>query len=160
MQIKWQDKIPDTAILIRAGVPSIHTILMQSQIRWAGHVVRMPEHRLPKILFYGELQKGKHPQGGQIKRYKDSLNRSLKSFGIDPDGWENDAEDRRSWRAQINRGSTTYEDSRRSAAENRRQARKERNTDTSTNSNIVCRKCSRSFKARIGLISHSRTRNP
>ena len=45
--IKWQDKVPDTEVLARAGLPSIHTSLMQSQLRWAGHVVRMPEHRLP-----------------------------------------------------------------------------------------------------------------
>ena len=31
--IKWQDKIPDTEVLTRAGLPSIFTILMQSQLR-------------------------------------------------------------------------------------------------------------------------------
>ena len=36
--IKWQDKIPDTEVLTRAGLPSIFTILMRTQLRWAGHV--------------------------------------------------------------------------------------------------------------------------
>ena len=36
--IKWQDKIPDTELLTRAGLPSIFTILMRTQLRWAGHV--------------------------------------------------------------------------------------------------------------------------
>ncbi|KAK7111076.1 hypothetical protein V1264_014854 [Littorina saxatilis] len=35
--IKWQDKVPDTEVLARADLPSITTILMQSQLRWAGH---------------------------------------------------------------------------------------------------------------------------
>ncbi len=48
--IKWQDKIPDTVVLARANVPSIHTTLMQTQLRWAGHVVHMPDHRLPEKL--------------------------------------------------------------------------------------------------------------
>eukprot|EP00106_Octopus_bimaculoides_P000104 XP_014767546.1 PREDICTED: RNA-directed DNA polymerase from mobile element jockey-like [Octopus bimaculoides] len=30
--IKWQDRIPDSEVLIRANLPSIHTVLMQSQI--------------------------------------------------------------------------------------------------------------------------------
>ena len=59
LNIKWQDRIPDTEVLAQADLPSIYTILMQSQLRWAGHVARMPDHRLPKRLFYGELQQGK-----------------------------------------------------------------------------------------------------
>jgi len=48
LAIKWQAKIPDTEVLAMAGLPSIFTILMQSQLRWAGHVVSMPDLRLPK----------------------------------------------------------------------------------------------------------------
>ena len=32
---------------------------MQSQLYWAGHVVHMKDHRLPKKLLYGELSQGK-----------------------------------------------------------------------------------------------------
>ena len=71
MNIKWQDKIPDTSVLERSGIHSIDIILMQTQIHWAGHLVRMPDHRLPKILLYGELEKGKRSQGGQIWLYPD-----------------------------------------------------------------------------------------
>ena len=62
LNIKWQDKIPDTEVPAQAGLSSIHTIMMQSQLRWAGHVARMPDHRLAKRLFYGELQEGKRSQ--------------------------------------------------------------------------------------------------
>ena len=48
LNIKWQDRIPDTEILAQVDLPSIYTILMQSQLCWAGHVARMPDHRLPK----------------------------------------------------------------------------------------------------------------
>ncbi|KAG6939371.1 hypothetical protein G0U57_001470 [Chelydra serpentina] len=41
MKIRWQDKVPDTVVLIREGIPSIHPLLMKSQMRWAGHVTRM-----------------------------------------------------------------------------------------------------------------------
>ena len=42
----------------------------------------MPYGRLPKKVFYGELQEGKRSQGGQRKRYKDTIKASLKDFDI------------------------------------------------------------------------------
>ena len=84
LNIKWQDRIPDVEVLAQADLPSIYTTLMQSQLCWAGHVARMPDHRLPKRLFYGELQQGKQSHGGQKKRFKDTLKTSLKAFAITP----------------------------------------------------------------------------
>ena len=77
LKIKWQDKIPDTEVLTKAGMQSMHTVLKLAQLRWTGHVIRMPDARLPKKVFYGELQEGKRSQGGQKKRYKDTLKASL-----------------------------------------------------------------------------------
>ena len=98
---KWQDRIPDTEVLARAGLSSIYTIQMQSQLRWAGHVARMPDQRLPKRLFYGELQQGKRSHGGQTKRYKATLKASLRAFGIKPDTCEQFAQDRANWRSSV-----------------------------------------------------------
>ena len=53
--ISWQDYIPDTEVQKQAGMESMHAMLMRSQLRWAGHVVRMPDKCLPKQLLYGEL---------------------------------------------------------------------------------------------------------
>ena len=46
--IKWQDKVPDTIVLARADMTSIHTIICSAQLRWAGHIVHMSDERLPK----------------------------------------------------------------------------------------------------------------
>ena len=56
LKIKWQDKIPDTEVLTKAGMQSMHTVLKLAQLRWTGHVIRMPDAQLPKKVFYGELQ--------------------------------------------------------------------------------------------------------
>ena len=96
--IKWQDRLPDTEVLEKAGLPSIITILMQIQLRWAGHVARMPNHRLPKQLLFGELTEGKRHACGPKKRFKDTLKTSLKAFGLKTISWESTAEDRGTWR--------------------------------------------------------------
>ena len=54
LKIKWQDKIPDTEVLKRAGMQSVHTLLKLAQLRWTGHFTRMPDERLPKKILYGE----------------------------------------------------------------------------------------------------------
>ena len=73
LKIKWQDKIPDTEVLKKAGMQNMHTVLKLAQLMWTGHVRRMLDKQLPKKVFYGELKEGKRSQGGQKKRYKDTL---------------------------------------------------------------------------------------
>ena len=55
LQIKWESLTPDTVVLSKANTLSISAMVMKNQIRWAGHLVRMDESRVPKRLFYGEL---------------------------------------------------------------------------------------------------------
>ena len=66
----------------------------------------MPDERLPKNVLYGELQEGKRSQGGQKKRYKDTLKASLKDFNIPTEVWEQAAQDRTKWRCLINKGAS------------------------------------------------------
>ena len=68
LKIKWQDRIPDTEVPKRAGMQSVYTLLKLAQLRWTGHVTRMPEECLPKKILYGELEMGKFSHGGQKKR--------------------------------------------------------------------------------------------
>ena len=82
LKIRWQDKITDTEVLKKAKMQSVHTLLKLAQLRWTGHVTRMSDERLPKKVLYGELQEEKRSQGGQKKRYKDTLKASLKGFNI------------------------------------------------------------------------------
>jgi len=60
MNIKWQDKVSDTKVLARE-LPSIHTILMQHQLWWAGHLVRMSDDHPPQKTSVQRAGAGKSP---------------------------------------------------------------------------------------------------
>ena len=76
----------------------MYTLLQKTQARWAGHVVRMSDSRLPKQLLYGELCQDKRTDGGQKKRFKHCLKASLKSLDIDLNTWKTLAQDLPAWR--------------------------------------------------------------
>ena len=156
LKIKWQDRIPDTEVLKRARMQSVHTLLKLAHLRWAGHVTRMPEERLPKKILHGELEMGKRSHGGQEKRYKDTLKASLKDFNIPTESWEQIAQDRAKRRGLIRRGTSDYEAKRISEAEQKRAQRKGRAKASPTElscSGLCCSICNRQFRAKIGLIS-------
>ena len=57
--------IPDTEVLKKAGVQSVHTLLKLAQLRWMSHVTRMPDERPPKKVRYREIKKGQCSHSGQ-----------------------------------------------------------------------------------------------
>ena len=73
--IKWQDKRTTNSVFEEANTTSIEAMIVRNQLRWSGHVQRMSEHRLPKQIMYSELESGKRAQGGQRKRFKDTLHK-------------------------------------------------------------------------------------
>ena len=71
-----QDKIPRTEVLKTAVMhrvrSSTFTLVQLAQLRWTGHVTRMPVERLPKKVCCGELQEEKCSQSDQKKRYEET----------------------------------------------------------------------------------------
>ncbi|VDL95119.1 unnamed protein product [Schistocephalus solidus] len=43
LNLRWQDRIPDTEVLERTGILSIHAMLRQMQLRWSGHLMRVDD---------------------------------------------------------------------------------------------------------------------
>ena len=139
---------------------SVHTLLKLAQLRWTGHVTRTPDERLPKKVLYGEPQEGKRSQGGQKKRYKDTLNALLKDFNIPNESWEQAAQDRVKWCCLINKGASQFEAKRIYEVEWKRKERKAKAkgpSSDSAQSKFTCSICNRQFRAEIGLYSHQRT---
>ena len=153
--IHWQDRVPNTTVLERAGLPSIFALLTQRRLRWLGHVRRMDDGRIPKDLLYGELADGARSRGRPSLRFKDSCKRDMRSAGIDIETWERLAEDRGAWKSAVQGGVEQAEAERSNRAKQRRAERKASSTDPAA-SVFVCPTCSRDCHSRIGLHSHGR----
>ena len=157
--ITWQDRIPNTEVLARAGTVSMYALLTKRRLRWLGHVTRMQDGRLPKDILYGELATGSRPTGRPSLRYKDVLKRDLKAGGIAPAGFEALAADRSGWRSTTMSAIKTAEQKREEQWEDKRARRRQRaeaNPSPSDDNVFACSNCSRICRSRIGLYSHSR----
>ena len=152
--IHWEDRVTNQEVLRRAALPGIEALIMQSQLRWTGHVIRMEDNRLPKQLFCSELASGTRRQGGQTKRYKDSLKQALRTCNIPVTGWEGLAADRSAWRQATTEGVKAFEKQRLEQLDAKRQARKERRANPAAA--VACPVCSRVCASEFGLRSHMR----
>ena len=129
-------------VLKRANLPSTESILLQVQLRWAGRVTRMEDVRMPKAVFFSELQEGKRDHGAPRKLYKDQLRRQLAQAGISHPSWQQEASDRDSWRSSVRKASCAFETERHKAAKEKRKRQKERAAFLpSSSQTFVCPKC-------------------
>ena len=101
MNIRWWHHISNKEILARAHFPSLHALLVQRTMRWAGHIVRMEDQRLPKQVLFSQLSSGERKIARPILRYKDTIKRGLKDLAIPTKTWYELAGNRSQWRAAI-----------------------------------------------------------
>ena len=155
LNIHWSDYITNLMVLERADIASIEAMLLKIQLHWAGHVSRMEDHHLPKIILYGELSSGLRNRAAPKKRYKDNLIKSLGACNISHLEWTTLAEDCDAWCHTISKAASSFESSRRSAIEEKRQRRK---TSAATTPNpdetFTCCHYNRTCRSCIGLTSH------
>ena len=154
--------VPNTAVLERAQLPSLYSLLRQRRLRWLGHVTRMDDGRIPKDILYAELSSGKRPIGRPQLRYKDVCKQDLKSFNISPATWEDAAQDRLQWQQALRNGQLKYETTLAQHHEAKRTRRKQKQLDNTTPSTTpgtvhTCVICGRVCHSRAGLLSHSRS---
>ena len=107
--IKWFDLVPNFDVLKKAKISCIETLLLKSQLRWAGHVTCMQDYRLPKIALYGELSNGHREVGAPKKRYKDLLKNSLQTCNIDHHKLAETVSDRVLWRQKIHQATSSFD---------------------------------------------------
>ena len=92
-----RDRITNTAVLEKAQLPSLCSLLRQCRLQWLGQVCWMDDGWIPKDILYAELTSGKRQIGRPQMRFKDVCKNDLRCFGIVPSSWENLAQDRPRW---------------------------------------------------------------
>ena len=82
--IRWQDRVTNTEVFKRTNCISMEAMLLKSCPHWTGHVVRMEDHRIPKQLLFGELERDRRGQGRPCKPFKGTVKAGLQWCGIPP----------------------------------------------------------------------------
>ena len=82
------------------SIPLSRTIIRE-RLRWLGHVLRMKDDKLPKIVLFGQLSWAKrracHPQLG----WEDVIKKDLKEMGTSWEGVKKEALNRLGWRRSV-----------------------------------------------------------
>ena len=151
--LHWRNMVPHVEIRHRCNISSLEETVRARQLRWAGHVSRQHDSRLPRVVMFSELATGMRSTGGQRKRFKDNLKASLKKFNIDPAAFERLSADRRAWRRAVISGAAYFGDCYRASAV----ARRERRHAPPPASTHICHQCGRGCASLAGLRSHQRS---
>ena len=88
-------------LLRRLKLPPIAHFCLKKQLRWAGHVARMPWQRLPRKLLTAWVNRPRS-HGAPGNTYAKSLHKNLSRAGISTRRWHILAQDKDEWRAAIN----------------------------------------------------------
>ncbi len=82
LNLSWEDRIPHTVILRNTDSICMEAAVAKKHLRWLGHTIRMPEHRLPRQVLYSQLMGAKRSAGGQKQHFKDYTRDLLKRANI------------------------------------------------------------------------------
>ncbi|TWW73603.1 hypothetical protein D4764_15G0009970 [Takifugu flavidus] len=95
--LSLRDRVRSSAIREELGVESLLLRVERSQMRWLGHLVRMPPGRLPGEVFRA-CPSGRRPPGRPRTRWRDYVSRLVwERLGIPPDELEEVAGEREVW---------------------------------------------------------------
>ena len=100
-----RDRLRNVDIRNELGITSILDIVERNKLRWYGHVQRMEEDRLPKIMLEWTPQ-GRRPVGRPRRRWMEGIREALVRREEDPNELERDDVylRRNEWRRIVNRG--------------------------------------------------------
>ena len=64
---------------------------MKERLRWLGHVLRMKDDRLPKIVLFGQPSKAKRKADSRRLGWEDFIKKDLKEIGTTLEGVKREA---------------------------------------------------------------------
>ena len=103
LKIKWWHRKRNSDIRETTQQLYVSTIMKKQRLRWYGHMLRMKDGRLPRLLYHWDPTTigGKRKQGRQRQRWQDTCSRDLASIGLTLQETENTVSNREEWRMTI-----------------------------------------------------------
>ena len=100
--ISLRDRVRSSVTRERLGVePLLLCLERWSQLRWFGHLVRMPPKRLPRKVLDARPT-GRRPRGRPKTRWKDYISTLAEErLGIPPEEVDNVAQEREHWKSLL-----------------------------------------------------------
>ena len=106
LRIKWYDRVSNVRVLKKAGIGAVEGYISSNRLRWFGHVSRMPEHRIPKIMMNWVPRHGKRSRGRPRKTWMQCVQEDascLTNDTVTKDQLISRAQDRDEWRRFVRR---------------------------------------------------------
>jgi hypothetical protein len=75
--------------------------IVKERLRWLGHVVRMKDDRLPKIVLIGQPSRAKRKAGRPQLGWENVIKKDLKEIGTSWAGVKREALNRLEWRKSV-----------------------------------------------------------
>jgi hypothetical protein len=79
------DRISNNRLYEKCGSTPLSRAMMKERLKCLGHVVRMKEDRLPKIVLFGQPSRDKQKAGRPPLGWEDVIKKDLKEMGT---SWE------------------------------------------------------------------------
>ena len=91
--------ISNRALFKATKSTALSNVIGEGRLRWAGHVRRMQENRVPKKVLFGVLEGGKSKRGKPRTTWSHCLEKDCGERNIS--NWINAASDRLKWKKMI-----------------------------------------------------------
>jgi hypothetical protein len=93
-----RDKVLNQTIRMALTVKPLKSQIQQMQLRWFGHVVRMPESRYPPMSWEARYE-GRRTRGRPRTKWQDNIQNAMLEKGVDWGQARSGAQDRKIWHA-------------------------------------------------------------
>src|SRR5882762_6084642 len=98
--IRRIDRVRNSVIRESLNVEPLLLKIEKSQLRWFGHVLRMPQNRIPQRVF-NAMPTGRRPRGRPRKTWRSNVEELCGRIGVSSAEVQTVAEDRNLWRSKL-----------------------------------------------------------
>lgn len=99
--IRRRDNVSNETLYERSGSNPLSKVIAGERLRWLGHVLRMTDERLPRLLLFGKPQEGRKKAGRPVMGWEEVIRKDLKNIGLSWEVAKVEAQNRGGWRRSV-----------------------------------------------------------